>query len=281
MLNIVDITEDNIEEFLSIVPGQYLSDIGREYIRGVAGVDSDTKEPCGAVIWEVHNLEQEHEDNKAEILWFSAQNEENAGVLLEVFDIMTGDEDVRSSYFEIENLSDEETAALENAGFFIETIEGTEVYVTVEEIGKLDIAKKKPENYVKSLSEISSIQFKAGIMNSVFHERYGLLEDLPFLPMSWFDSDLSCCVMTDDKVAGLLLVHLIKPALYRVELLFSEQLDAAINVLNMLRFSINAAKEKCFPEEEILIRRHNRTVTELCKKLFPDKKGKKVIRGIR
>ncbi len=280
MLNIVDIKEDNIEEFCDIVPEQYLSDIGREYIRGIAGIDSDTEEPCGAIIWELHNLEQEHAENKAEILWFSAQNKEDAGVLLEVFDVMTGDEDVRSSYFEMEGLSDEETAALEEAGFSTEVTEGTDVFVTVEEIGKLDIARKKEANYVVSLSELSSFQFKAGIMNSVYHERYGLLEDLPFLPMSRYDEKISCCVMADDKVTGILLVHMIKPALYRVELLFSEQFDAAINILNMLRFSIHAAQKNCDPKDEILIRRHNRNVTELCKKLFPGKQGKKVIRGI-
>lgn len=281
MLNIVDITEDNMEKYHDIIPEQYLQDIGREYIRGIAGVDSDTNEPCGGMIWEVHNLEQDDLENKAEILWFSAKNTEDAGVLLDVFDIMTGDEDVISSYFEMEGLSDEETAALKKAGFSTEQAEGTDVYVTVEETGKLDIAKKKAENYVVSLSKVSSFKFKAGIMNSVYHGRYGILGDLPYLPMSWFDSDLSCCVMTDDKVAGLLLVHLLKPALYRVELLFSEELDGAISVLNMLRFSIHAAKEKCDPEDEILIRRHNRTVTGLCKKLFPEKKGKQVIRGTR
>ncbi len=281
MLNIVDITTDNIEEYRDIIPEQYRSDIGREYIRGLAGINSDTKEPGGAIIWEVHNLEQENLDNKAEILWFSAQNQENAGLLLDVFDVMTDDEDARSSYFEMEALSEEETAALEKAGFSIEAAEGTDVFVTVEEIGKLDIAKKKAKNYVTGLSELSAFTFKAGIMNSVYHGKYGILEDLPFLPMSWFDSELSCCVMTEDKVTGLLLVHLIKPALYRVEILFSEQLDAAVNMLNMMRYSIHAAQKNCNPEDEILIRRHNHTVTDLCKKLFPGKKGKKVIRGIR
>lgn len=226
-------------------------------------------------------MDREQADNQAEILWFSARNEENAGIILESFDARLEYDDVQSSYFELESLRDEEIAALEKAGFVTRVTEGTDVFIPVEEIGKLDIAKKKAESYVVSLSTLSSFQFKAGIMNSVYHERYGLLDDLPFLPMNRYDGEISCCVMVDDKVTGFLLVHMMKPSLYRVELLFSEKLDGANNVLNMLRFSIRAAQMNCEPTDEFLIRRHNRTVKELCKKLFPGKKGKKVIRGSR
>ena len=281
MLKFVDITEENSEQFSGIIPAQYLSDIPREYFRGLAGEDCDTKEIGATIIWEIHNADQEKVDNQVEILWFSALNEENGANLLKTFDSWIGEDDVRSVYFEIESLRDHEIAALEKAGFEARMTEGIDLYVPVKEIGRSGIAKKKADKYVISLSELSSFQFKAGIMNSVYNGRYGLLDDLPFLPMNRYDGELSCCVMTDDRVTGLLLVHLMKPSLYRVELLFSEKLDASVNMLNMLRFSARAAQKICEPTDEVLIRRHNRTVMEICKKLFPGEKGKNVIRGIR
>ena len=281
MLMIVDITEENREQYSNFVPEQYLSDIGREYFRGIAGLDNNTQEPIAAVIWEVHNLSKEEVANQAEIHWFSAQNEEDADALLQAFDCGIINEDVRSTVFEFEKLRDHEISVFEKAGFVIKSTEGIDIFVTVEEIGKLDIAKKKAKDYVVSLSEVSNFQFMAGIMNSAYHGRYGLLEDLPFLQMRRFDQKTSCCVTTDNTVTGLLLVYLMMPELYRVELLSAEKLDAAINVLNMLRFSIQAAQKNCKPTDKVLIRRHNRTVTDLCKKLFPGKKGREVIRGIR
>jgi hypothetical protein len=66
---------------------------------------------------------------------------------------------------------------------------------------------KKLPAYIKSLSDITARQYKAAIMTSVFHGRYGLLDDLPFLPMTRFDPDISSCIITDEKVNGLILVH--------------------------------------------------------------------------
>ena len=280
-MNIIDITDENMEEYRDILPAEYMNEIGREYYRGLAGVDEDTGELLAGLFWEVRNVEQERVDNVAEIRWFDAKSREDGGMLLEAFDIRNGYDDVRSSFFELTDLAEHEQAALERKGFQTKTTEGMDLYLTVEEIGKLDIAKKPAEDYVRSLSELTSFQFKAGIMNSVFHERYGLLDDLPFLPMSRYDQDISCCVMTDDKVTGLLLVHQVKPALLRVELLFSEQLDAAVNVLNMVRFSIRASVKYCEPTDEYIVRRHSRRVADLSKKLFPGKKGRAVLRGIR
>lgn len=281
MLTIVDITEENREQYSNFVPGQYLSDIGREYFRGIVGLDNNTQEPIAAVIWEVHNLNKEDVPNQAEIHWFSTQNEEDADALLQAFDCGIINEDVQSTVFELEKLRDYEISVFEKAGFVTKNTEGIDILVTVEEVGKLDIAKKKAKDYVVSLSEVSSFQFMAGIMNSAYRGSYGLLEDLPFLPMSRYDQKTSCCVTADNNVTGLLLVYLMMPELYRVELLSTEKLDGAINVLNMLRFSVQAAQKSCQPTDKVLIRRHNRTVTDLCKKLFPGKKGKQVIRGVR
>ena len=43
----------------------------------------------------------------------------------------------------------------------------------------------------------------------------------------------------------------------------------------------HAAQKNCKPTDEFLIRRHNYTVQELCNTLFPGKKGRQMICGIR
>ncbi len=95
-----------------------------------------------------------------------------------------------------------------------------------------------------SLSEITHRQFKAGIMTCVIHDRYGLLEDLPFLPMTRFDPDLSCCIETDGSVNGFLLVHKITRGPFRVELFFAEQPDANMNLSKRQLIPKNSLKGK-------------------------------------
>ena len=88
-------------------------------------------------------------------------------------------------------------------------------------------------------------------MNCVYHKRYGLLDDLPFLPASRFDADISSCFVQDGRICGLFLVHEVNPGTFRPELLFSVEPDASIHLLNMLRFSALAALE--IGEEESVI----------------------------
>ena len=116
-------------------------------------------------------------------------------------------------------------------------------------------------------------------MTSVLHGRYGLLDDLPFLPMNWFDTELSSCVITDGAINGLLLVRRITEGLYRVELLFAMQPDANINLLNLMRYTIRAAMKNRSADDVVILRRHSASTVALVKKLFPGRKGDEIIRG--
>lgn len=59
------------------------------------------------------------------------------------------------------------------------------------------------------------------------------------------------------------------------------QPDASINILNMMRHSIRMASKNRSSDTGVLLRRHSSYVTDLVKKLFPDKKGEPVIKGVR
>ncbi len=279
-MNIVELTADNLEEFRDLIADEYLENIPREYCSGLVGLGSDEYDLKAALFWEVKNVEREDFPNLAEIRWFFAEDAECADLILDAFITHIDQDDVAEARFEMIDLKTHEKEALEEHGFQIEETEGINVIVTLKDLEKLSFIEKAPPRYIKKIGDISTFQFKAGIMNSALHDRYGLLEDLPFLPMSWYEPDISSCVITDDKVTGLMLIHQVREGKHRVELLFSEKLDASINVLNMIRFSIRAGLKHYSSDDEIIICRHNNTVEELVKKLFPDLTGDTVMRGV-
>ena len=118
-------------------------------------------------------------------------------------------------------------------------------------------------------------------MACIFHNSYGLLEDLPFLPMTRFDPDLSCCVMTDERVNGFLLVHRLQSDSFIVELFSSMEPDANIHLLNMMCFAARAVAGLKSEDVKVLLRRHNKGTEGLVGNLFPEKKGETVRMGER
>ena len=280
-MNIVDITEENRNEFKGIFDEEVLISIGREYYQGIAGKDELSDETGAALIWELKGRDDEKKDTGSEILAFMAPGEEAGEEILERYRERAEYDSVKRSCFELSGLLNTEQESMENKGFELKEVESRDVLVTVGELSELPFIGKKTPPYIKSLSEITEKQFKAGIMASVIHDRFGLLEDLPFLPMSWYDRDISSCVITDGKINGLLLVHDQISGFLRVELLFAMQPDANINLLHMISHSVNTAAKLRDKNDRVILRRHNKMSLELVKKLFPDKKGEKVMRGKR
>ncbi len=111
------------------------------------------------------------------------------------------------SYYETSN----ETLykLLSDNGFSGEQEEGEEISVSVEDLRKLNgvfKVKSFPE-YIKSISELSTLQYRSFIKNCLFRGKYGILEDLSYLPKSWFETEVSSCAVVDDTVQGILLIR--------------------------------------------------------------------------
>lgn len=277
-MTITQLTEDNIFEYAEAIPAQLRGELEREYCRGLA-CEGDEEEPAAMILWELKSLEDENVPTKAEILFFRVSDKAGGVELLRAFDNNINDDGVSLISFELKDLSDVEKTMLAKNGFTIKEGESRDIEVTVKDFLDLKLGEKKIPSYIQSLSEITSRQYKAAIMASVFHGRYGLLDDLPFLPVTRFDPDTSSCVITDGKVNGLLLVHKMMSGSYIVELLFAMQPDANINLLQMIRYSIRAAGEYMDEEDTVILRRHNKESLLLVKKLFPDRNGDLVIKG--
>ena len=276
---IAEITEKNVKDYMETVPAELLNEVKRENCKGIAGVDDYTWSLNAAVFWELKNTEDERVPTEAELLWFFAENAEDGEKVLKSFERSIVNDEIKRVTFELEELGEEEQKALKAVGFSFGFAEGRDIYVTIKELAALKLPKKDIPEYVKPLSKITSRQYKAGIMTSVFRGRYGLLDDLPFLPMTRFDPDVSCCYITDDKVNGFLLVHKSEAGYYRVELLCAMQPDANLHLLNMMRYSILVSSKTKNAEDLVLLRKHNAPSEQLIKKLFPQKKGREVMKG--
>ncbi len=108
-----------------------------------------------------------------------------------------------------------------------------------------------------------------------------VLEDLSYLPKRWFEQTVSCCVKTDGKVSGFLLVHACPSGVLMPVLFFAVGADSRFNLLEMMRFSIAQAALNYPKDTVIRILRRNPPVRALSEKLFPGRKGKPAKAGKR
>ena len=276
---IKEITEDNAHFYNSVIPPEYIYEVGREYIRGLVGEGTGPDDVLAAIMWELKNVEDLERVTEAEITWFYASDAMLGEELLKAFEDSTMKSGVKRSYFEFANLNSQEKTALQAYSFSLKNTESRSLYVTVKELSNVKLPRHRAGANIVPVSEISQRQYKAGIMNCVYQRRYGLLDDLPFLPKSRFDPNISCCCLMDGDVTGFLLVHQLGSGIHIPELFFATEPDASINLLSMLRFSIDAAVNTLDLHEMIQIKRVDDAIMQLSAKLFPAKKGNTVFCG--
>ncbi len=69
-------------------------------------------------------------------------------------------------------------------------------------------------------------------------------EDIGSLPLGWFDPDVSCCLIEDGRVYGLLLVHRLENGNLRIELMQIESHATKKDLLYLMRYALAAAVDK-------------------------------------
>ncbi len=274
------INEDNVEEYSELLDPDTARNISREYYSGLALHNAGDVPAKSAIVWELKNTEDDIE-TEAEMEYIRLEDKKEGELLLKYFkeEVLNGD--VKRSYFELESFDDSVEKATEAEGYAPEKKESRNIVVSLEELANLSIIKKPGVSYVTAINELMVRQYRKGITNCLFHGRKGLLEDLAFLPMSWFDQDVSSCVQTDGRATGFLLVHKTESDRLVVDLLFAMEPDSKLNLLQMIRYSVNAAMEKYPADTEIMLKRHNDMSEALINKLFPNKKGVEVLAGKR
>ena len=276
---VIDITEDNIGRYGSLL-GSFADSVGREYYDAICVEEGGNV--LSYMLWQLIDADEEA-DTKSEIKGFYCTDNMAAAEMLEVYNTRVSNAKVVSTYFEFpyETVS-AYSSAFEAAGFSVEEAEGQTITVTVRELERHPIAKRKMPEYIMPVSNLMVRSFRKGITNCMFRGcTGGLLPDVSHLPISWYEPEISCYVETDGKPNGFLLVHKDKDSILEVQMLFASGPDYVLNVAQMTGFAMAAALTLYSSETRIKIRRHNKATAALAAKLFPGKKGERVLRGIK
>ena len=274
---IVDINEDHIGKYSDLL-GTFADCIGREYYHAICSEEEEDVK--GYLLWQLIDADEEA-DTRSEIKAFYCTDDGAATEMLEVYNARVEKLKVVSTYFELPyDTASEYASAFEAAGFSVEAAEGQTITVTVADVEKLPMAKKKVPDYIMAVSSLMVRSFRKGITNCMFHGcTGGLLPDVSFLPISWYEPEISCYVETDGKPNGFLLVHRNSNDVLEVQMLFAFGPDYVLNVAQMVAFAMGAAIAQYPPQTQIMLRRHNKATAALAAKLFPGVQGEQVLRG--
>ncbi|MBR1567363.1 MAG: hypothetical protein IJ648_00235 [Lachnospiraceae bacterium] len=266
------ITIDNLEQFKNILPADAYQDLPRPWHRGLAVGSGDN---ISYLVYELKDMD-EKKDGHSEIRWLELTDD--GGRLFSEFRNELQALGVGRSTMETDL---EKKALLSEAGYATEERESEAISVTVDELTALPFVSRKTPDYVKGLRDISQRQFKRGLGSCMIHGRTGLLEDMEYLPMEWFEQDVSSVVLMDGRVSGMLLVHQLPSKRLSVDLLFASSGDVQLDIMRMITHSVRAAVDKYPKDTPVLLRRHNSMVHHLTDRLFADKKGEKILYGER
>ena len=265
------------------MPPDVAENIGRTWYRGLVAREDGTEEACGVLVWEYKNVGISGLQTEAEIVWAAGERTETMDALFGQYRREIASEYAARSFFEFACEVPGQTVlkSLEAQGFSLRTITGRDLIVTVNDLQRLKLHKKKSPFYVQPLKVLNLRQFSNGIADCMYQGRKGILEDLAWLANKFFEPDVSACILMDEKAKGFLLVHKTGSGVLVVDLLFTMGVNGSRDVLELIRHSVRTALELYPPETKVLLRRHNQTVRALVDRLFPDMKGEEAVAGER
>lgn len=282
-MQIIDITEDNVEEYAAFIGEDMAENMGRTFYRGIAVAEEEGADPDAMMIWELLYSEKEDKDTESSIKFLQIKEEE-AG--LELFDAyqerITADQVKRSNFVIPAKKGSLERSMLKQAGFFVKLMEGDLIVVKVGEFEKLPLMKiRKDSPNINPVGDVAVRQFRKGIWRCIEAGFTGVCEDLSYLPMNWFDPAVSCYSAHEEDINGFLLFHKHPSGALSLQLMAALGKEYQQTLVSMMRHSILAMEENYAPETRVLLDRHNQASLQLSEKLFPRGFGKPMYMGHR
>ncbi len=277
------ITEDNIEECEDMIPEEVAENIGRQFYNALVVRDDEDGALSAAMVWELQNTENQELENESR-LSFIRVKDEDAGALLfsEYKESITESEVTKSTLVLTPEDGKKQSKLLKKQQFELRTEESRDLVVSLEELSELEIVRKrKIPSYIKPVGDLLPRSFRRGIMNCIFYVKRKLLEDLAYLPLSWYDADVSCYVETDEQPEGFLLVHKTATNDLRVEMLAGFGPDIKTALYHLIRHAIISASELYPPETKVILPRRDAVANQLASYFFPKGKGAQVLYGER
>ena len=276
---LIEVDSGNAEDFSSFLDDDMKEQLGREFFRGIGALDENGG-PQGVIVYELKNYSSE-KDTTSRIRHLSATDEEAKNAILNEYASRIREDQVVESFYE----SPDKTLAqyLESNGFSMQVSEALNLVVRTEEIQKIPqiLKGKKIPPYIKSISEITILQYRSFVKECLFKGYTGLMDDLAYIPKNWFETDVSACVVTDEKVKGCLLIKKSPSGLLFTMLFTAFGPDYRKNLGLMMAYSAQMIVENYADDAEVVIRRHSPDVRRLTDKFFAESKGDEVFSGTR
>ena len=278
-MELIEITEENADGFKDYLDPDIISELGRVFFRGLGAISSD-ETPVGALVYELINSENE-EDTKSRIHRLKAADDTARDFLIAEYKMAVRDDEVIESFYE--TYDSDMVKALSAYGFSSESMESPDLHLTIEDVKRLDELRqgKKLPDYIQPLSKMTLLQYRAFVKNCFFNGHKGLVEDLAYIPMGWFDADISSCSFVDDKVDGMLLLRKMPEGNSVVMLFTAFGMDYQKNLGFLMIHSAQRIVEDCPADTKVIIRRHNDMVRRLTDRFFGNLKGDEVFYGSR
>ena len=280
-MKVLQLSEDNLKEFASYLGPDLTDDMKRSFYRGYGAVDEDGTVK-GALIYELLGADNDDEEVRSSFRFLKAEDEDTFNSMHQFYNNEGIDNDeITESFYQFEEEAPAESC--EKQGFSKTQKEGDLIRLTLRDALNFDFVNKlkKIPDFIVSLEALSMMQFRSAIRNCLFNGQKGLMEDLGYLSMGWFDIEISACTIMDGEVKGLFLVRVTPSGIITPMLLYGQGADFKKHLAYMLAYSVKKAEKKYSPEAEIQINCIRKPTEALVKKLIPGAKGSMAFFGSR
>ncbi len=273
MYQIIDVNEDNLDVYGSFLGEDLSENIGRSYYRAVVAAEDGSENAVSGMVWMLKNLDEDA-DTESNIIWIRCEDKEAFSDMMQGYsERAKSDGVVRSCAFVPVKNGKEMKAMLMEQGFKMRLTESNAVVVKLSELSKMPHMQKMkdmkiPES-IMPLNQLTMRSFRKGIAKSVGLGKKGLCEDLEELGLLWFEDDVSCVSVKDDKINGFFLFHRRPSGVIAVQLLVCLDTSFKTTLPFMMRQFINAMEEKYDPDTLVELDRHNEQALLLAEKLLP------------
>lgn len=280
-MELVYINEENLYLYEDYLDPDSAENIGREFYRCLVACDDD--EPRAAVIWELIHLYDDHKPTESRIDWIRIDDPEAGKYILEGYGERVSLDEVETSLFEFESdhISDY-IDVFKNAGFKLTAVDGRRMELPLSDFRLLKIARNlKTPAYIKSLSSIKNRTFRRGMVDCVYNVNRDFPADIIKMPVDWYEPDLSSYEETDAESRGFMLIHKCVSGRLRIELLADWGAEPQINMINMIRYSLDQALKNYPDDTKVIIVKRDSATSKLVSYLFPNAPVKKCVKGER
>ncbi len=280
-MSVVELTEDNVEEYLEYLGEDVAENIGRTFYNGLIAVDEDGS-PKAGIIWEFKNMRKDSE-RESHIVWLQAEEEGDFDALMDNYDKAIKPEGIVKSCFSLPaKTGDKLKSMLRSKGFSVGLMEGNKITASLSEIADISAFKKiEISDAVRPLRSATQRDFLDAIGRMMELGRYGTCEDLAYLPRLYFENDVSCYAEADGQICGLLLFHKTPSEKLEVVLMCVLGKESVKILPQLIKQAVESGYEYYEPDTVVVIDRHDYASLALGEKLFPRGFGMPVYEGER